>query len=133
MSRRRRRDCDFDQMPPPPAGPPETSSDPLVHAAIVTEVLHCHNCSKRFSARVDYRINGNHILLCSYCGHEHCRVVKDGRVTGDRWEKRNDTVTVVGSRWTPESRPLATNTVFEHVRQAWLRLGEEDALHEVRG
>jgi DNA-directed RNA polymerase subunit RPC12/RpoP len=118
---KRRRDQDFDQLPPPPTSPPEVSSDPEVHAKIVTEVMHCHSCSKKFSARVDYRINGNHVVLCAYCSHEHCRVIENGRVTSDRWSDRNDTVRVQGEcRWSDQSLRMETSTVFDHVRRAWL-------------
>lgn len=121
FAKTRRRDCDFDQIPPRSTVSPAQSSDPEVRAEIVTVVMHCHECRKSFSARVDYRINGNHIIICAYCGHEHCRVIENGRVTGDRWSARNDTVRVEGDcRWTHQSLPMETSTVFEHVRRAWL-------------
>jgi hypothetical protein len=120
--KRRRRDCDFDLLPPRSTLPAAASSDPNVHHEIVTVMMHCHGCGKGFSARVDYRINGNHVISCPYCSHAHCRVITNGRVTNDRWEARNDgqAVTVVGCRWTVDSHPMETNTVFEHVRNAWL-------------
>jgi DNA-directed RNA polymerase subunit RPC12/RpoP len=123
--KRRQRDCDFDRLPPRSSLPAEQSTDLAVKFDLVTEIMYCHDCQKKFSARVDYRINGHHILICPYCGHQHCRVVENGRVTGDRWDARNDgpadRVEVQGCRWTADSHPMQTSTVFEHVREAWLR------------
>jgi len=38
---------------------------------------------------MDMSLNGNHVLKCPNCGHEHCRVVVDGQITDDRWDSRN--------------------------------------------
>lgn len=51
--------------------------------------LHCHNCDKYVQFDLDMELNGNHILTCPNCGHKHCRVVKDGKITDDRWDSRN--------------------------------------------
>ena len=51
--------------------------------------LHCHNCNRYVQFDMDMELNGNHVLECPNCGHEHCRVVKDGVITGDRWDSRN--------------------------------------------
>ena len=57
----------------------------------VTE-WYCHDCGGYIRVALDMSVNGNHVVDCPKCGHEHCRVVKDGKVTGDRWERRNGTV-----------------------------------------
>jgi hypothetical protein len=67
--------------------------------------LHCHNCDKYVQFSIDTELNGNHVLNCPNCGHEHCRVVKDGIITGDRWDSRNGathTVTTT-TNWTTTS------------------------------
>jgi hypothetical protein len=51
--------------------------------------LHCHNCGNYVQFDMDMSMNGNHVLKCPVCGHEHCRVVKDGVITDDRWDSRN--------------------------------------------
>lgn len=63
----------------------EGSTDHLTFAAEQKTSLHCHECSKDFIAILDYAQNGNHIVECAHCGHEHCRVIVNGKVTGDRW------------------------------------------------
>ena len=51
--------------------------------------LHCHACDRYVQFIVDHGLDGNHVLNCPNCGHEHCRVVKDGIITEDRWDQRN--------------------------------------------
>ena len=51
--------------------------------------LHCHACGGYVQFSLDTSINGNHVLNCPNCGHEHCRVVKDGKISDVRWDQRN--------------------------------------------
>jgi len=51
--------------------------------------LHCHACDRFVQFVVDLDLNGNHVLNCPNCGHEHCRVVRDGVITDIRWDSRN--------------------------------------------
>jgi len=51
--------------------------------------LWCHDCSKYVQFDIDVSLNGNHVIVCPNCKHEHCRVVKDGKVTEVRWDSRN--------------------------------------------
>ena len=50
--------------------------------------LHCTNCGRLLQFRTKPEKNGNLIIICDYCGHQHCRVVVNGIVTGDRWDAR---------------------------------------------
>lgn len=56
---------------------------------IERQELHCHDCNKYVQFDIDLSLNGNHVLECPNCGHEHCRVVKDGIITSERWDQRN--------------------------------------------
>ena len=58
---------------------------------IVRQELHCHNCNCYVQFDVDLNFNGNHVLICPKCEHEHCRVVENGVITNDRWDRRNET------------------------------------------
>ena len=64
----------------------------IVHGIPIRDIvrtdLHCHQCSKSFVAQLDFSVDGNHIIECPYCLHEHCRTIKDGIVTGDRWDSQ---------------------------------------------
>ena len=65
--------------------------------AIIRNELHCHECDKYVQFQIDSGLNGNHVIKCPVCGHEHCRVVKDGVITGDRWDQRNGATVYVSS------------------------------------
>ncbi len=51
--------------------------------------LWCHNCDHYVQFVLDHTKEGNHVLECPNCKHEHCRVVKDGKITDIRWDQRN--------------------------------------------
>jgi hypothetical protein len=51
--------------------------------------LHCHACGGYVQFSLDTSINGNHVLNCPNCGHEHCRVVRNGKISDERWDQRN--------------------------------------------
>ena len=51
--------------------------------------LWCHECDKYVQFDIDTELNGNHVIICPDCGHEHCRVVKNGVITNVRWDSRN--------------------------------------------
>ena len=51
--------------------------------------LWCHDCGNYVQFDIDMEMDGNHVLECPSCGHEHCRVVRDGRITDIRWGSRN--------------------------------------------
>lgn len=57
--------------------------------SVVKQELHCHNCNRYVQFELDLAINGNHVLNCPNCGHQHYRVVCNGRITGDRWASAN--------------------------------------------
>jgi len=66
--------------------------------------IHCHECDRYVQFKIDLTLSGNHVLECPNCGHEHCRVVKDGKITGDRWDTRNGpTFTITSSSSTNTS------------------------------
>ena len=64
--------------------------------SIERQELWCHHCSRYVQFSLDVSLDGNHVLDCPNCGHEHCRVVSRGRITSDRWDTRNQNIWVVG-------------------------------------
>jgi len=56
---------------------------------IERQELWCHDCQRYVQFDIDVSLNGNHVIVCPNCGHEHCRVVENGRVTEVRWDSRN--------------------------------------------
>ncbi len=56
---------------------------------IERQELFCHDCQRYVQFDVDLSLDGNHVFECPNCGHEHCRVVKNGKITDIRWDQRN--------------------------------------------
>jgi hypothetical protein len=65
--------------------------------AMVKQEIHCHECNQYVQFELDMSKDGNHVLTCPKCGHEHCRVVRRGRITDDRWEQRNGSTFYINS------------------------------------
>jgi hypothetical protein len=91
--------------------------------------LYCHNCDRYVRFDVP-ETDGNLIVICPNCEHEHCRVVKDGIITGDRWDSRNGFGggTIIYATGTSSSGTsfisnfvfTASSTGSTFVAQAWL-------------
>lgn len=83
--------------------------------------MDCHQCSKTFIAELDFSINGNHVVECPRCGHEHCRVIKDGVITSERFDSRSDRIDVdKRCVWKSDVLQGQTSTVSAFIRDAWL-------------
>ena len=83
--------------------------------------LNCTECNKCFVATLDLAINGNHVIECPHCGHEHCRGITNGKVTSDRWDHRLQRVNVdKRSVWKSDVRPIITSTAAALMRERWL-------------
>ena len=83
--------------------------------------INCTNCSKTFIGQINFDLNGNHIIVCPYCGHEHCRVIVNGQITSDRWDSRWDRVEVkTRCMWNHTSLPMKTSTASRFIRERWL-------------
>jgi hypothetical protein len=82
---------------------------------IERQELHCHACQKYVQFDVDTEQSGNLVLECPNCGHEHCRVIEDGKITDQRWDQRNGapyqgysgnvtlTIVITNASWTNQS------------------------------
>lgn len=104
---------------------PEESRDQLTHSGEHRTIMDCHDCSKQFVALLDYSLSGNHVVECPHCGHHHCRVITNGKVTGDRWDSRwgNDkTKDGINARrvWKHDVLQMKTTSASEFMRQRWL-------------
>lgn len=101
------------------------STDQLTFDKPTKTTMDCHECSKQFIALLDYTIDGNHIVECPHCGHEHCRVIEKGRVTEDRWSSRHgsdkDRDGIRARRvWKSGVLPMQASSASEFIRQRWL-------------
>lgn len=85
--------------------------------------MHCHNCSKNFVAELDFDVNGEHVIECAHCGHEHLRTIKDGKITADRWGSSNDGNSKrikARSVWKSSVIKAETSSVSAFIRDRWL-------------
>lgn len=103
------------------------SHDPLKHEGEVRTTFTCTECRKGIVALIDYSINGNHVVECPHCGHQHGRVVADGRITDDRWTSFNGTdatidVTRARRVWkhSDDALQMETSSAAQFIRQRWL-------------
>lgn len=97
------------------------SSDLLQADEPVRTDLHCTECRKGFVAQLDHSIEGNHIVECPHCGHEHCRVIEGGKVTDDRWSSRHQRIDVdKRCVWKHDSLPMVTSSASAFIRDRWL-------------
>lgn len=84
--------------------------------------MYCHDCSKNFLGTIDYSITGNHTIICPHCGHHHCRVIEDGKITGERWDSKygNNAEVRTQKLWTHDSIKASTSSHSEFLRNRWL-------------
>lgn len=59
------------------------------------QTLYCTNCGKMLEFKTKPEKNGNLIIVCDGCGHQHCRYVQNGIVTRDRWDSRYESVSTI--------------------------------------
>lgn len=70
---------------------------------IERQELHCHDCGKYIQFDIDLEIDGNHVLECPFCKHQHCRIVQKGKVSDIRWDNRNGSDKSKGDKLNPEN------------------------------
>jgi len=95
---------------------------------VTRQELHCHACDKYVQFDIDLSLDGNHVLECPECGHEHCRVVKNGVITGERWGQRNGpTINVIAvsasmvSTWDCYMSVAATGSDRMFLYDSWVQ------------
>jgi DNA-directed RNA polymerase subunit RPC12/RpoP len=98
--------------------------DPLEGEGIERTDVYCHECSKTFIGSIDFDIDGNHIIICPNCGHEHCRVVEKGKITSERWSSKYGRVEHNVGRWTHQSLKINTSSASQFLRDKWLNMGK---------
>lgn len=89
---------------------------------VVRTDMYCHDCGKVYVAALNFDLEGNHIVLCPRCGHQHCRVIEKGVVTGTRWDSRYKRVDV-GSESVWGAEGMKTSVASKFLRDKWLSGG----------
>lgn len=88
--------------------------------------LYCHHCGNYVQFNLDMSLNGNHVLECPKCKHEHCRVVKNGKITDIRWDQRNGQTFRVSSgttTYTTTSTYTTSTANGYYLYNSWLNTG----------
>lgn len=97
--------------------------------SVERQELYCHNCGKYVQFDIDLDLNGNHVLECPNCGHEHCRVVQNGKITSERWDSSNNNTYQVSqssssfsttSTYTTYTSGSGTDSGTAYKYRAWL-------------
>lgn len=101
----------------------EQHGDMNKHQGEVRTPMECTHCSKHFVALVDYSLNGNHIIECAWCGHEHHRVIRNGKITEERFgSSSGDKRDAHKPRrvWKHNALPISTSSAAHFIRDRWL-------------
>lgn len=105
--------------------------------------LYCHDCNQYVQFDVDVSLNGNHAINCPNCGHEHYRVVENGKITEIRWGSSNNFIGNQQPTYTATNLSTSTASTFDtygsttgtsynaatsnatnyHLYQSWLNTG----------
>jgi len=89
---------------------------------IERQELYCHDCGNYVQFDLDMSLNGNHVLHCPKCNHEHCRVIKNGVITSERWDSRNGPtipISTSATSWTVMST-YSTSSGSTIMYDSWL-------------
>jgi DNA-directed RNA polymerase subunit RPC12/RpoP len=90
----------------------------IKHEGSIRTDMYCTECGKNFIAKLDYDIEGNHIVECPHCGHEHCRVIEGGKISEERWSSRHQRVDVEKRHvWKSDVLQMRTTTTAEFIRE----------------
>lgn len=99
---------------------------------IEAQELWCHDCKRYVQFKMDMSLNGNHVLNCPNCNHEHCRVVENGKITDIRWDSRpgrnqrytaTATGSTIASTFTTYTSASSTAASSTFLYTAWMNVG----------
>lgn len=95
---------------------------PVEGGGVQRTEMHCHSCSKQFVAELDLDINGNYVIECAHCGHEHYRTITDGKITEGRWGSGDTSTVRISGRsvWKSSVIQAKTSSVSAFIRERWL-------------
>lgn len=99
---------------------------PVEGGGIQRTEMSCHSCHKQFVAELDFDIEGNYVIECVHCGHEHYRTIENGKITEARWgsDARPSNHLRPRSTWKSSVIKAQTSTVAHFLRERWLNRGD---------
>lgn len=107
---------------------PRFDADPLLkNSGKIRDDFYCTECSKQIVAMLDGTLNGNHKLRCPHCRHFHFRVIKDGKVTEQRYDHSEPEWDVAPiDVWENATQPVQTTSAARFMRDLWLNRSRDD-------
>lgn len=88
---------------------------------IERQELYCHGCGGYVQFNLDLSVDGNYVLHCPKCGHDHYRVVKNGKITDERWGQSQSQIRIVSSiTYTTTSTYSTTTSCSNFLYTSWM-------------
>lgn len=90
---------------------------------IERQELYCHNCGKYVQFNLDLSLDGNYKLDCPNCGHDHYRVVKDGKITDERYGQSSAQQSyqqIYTTSYTTQSTYTTYSGTYAHLYGSWM-------------
>ena len=75
--------------------------------------LFCHGCSHYVIFDLNIDEDGNYEIPCPNCGHTHYRVVRNGRVTDERWQSSGAIIVTWATSQTSTASTSSTDWYFD--------------------
>ena len=95
---------------------------PVEGGGIQRTEMSCHSCGKQFVAELDFDVDGDYVIECVHCSHEHYRTIQKGKITESRWgsDRRPNDPLRPRSVWKSSVIKAQTSTVAHFLRERWL-------------
>lgn len=95
--------------------------------AVQRQELQCTNCGRFVRFNMDFALDGNHEITCPRCKHIHYRVVRNGKITEDRWRSSAGptyfATSVTSSTYSYISTAATTDATSFYLYDSWLQTG----------
>lgn len=93
-----------------------------------SQELHCHNCNRYVQFPLDLSMDGQYVLNCPNCNHQHYRVVNKGVISEVRWgtdpSQMQSTppgwITILNATSTTASVDTSSSSASQILNQSWL-------------
>lgn len=94
--------------------------------AVVNQELYCHNCGQYVQFQLDEEMDGEHIIICPNCKHDHYRYINKGIISDQRWgqspSQQIASVSVPVATYYATVTGSATSSISVNV-QGWITSG----------
>lgn len=88
--------------------------------AVERQELQCTNCGHFVRFDMDFGLDGNHEITCPDCQHVHYRVVRNNRITEERYRSSAGALYTAGNISASTSSYITTSSFTTNGTNAWL-------------